>query len=132
MQSTRRLFLRWLPSLPLLGFLTQPASAQPAPRRLLLNQFRVAGLAYYAVETVIHQMQPGDALRLVAEPTNRHDEFAVEIWCGDHKLGYVPRSDNRHISRLLQQGATLVSEVWEIDPDATVWEMVRAKVYLIA
>ena len=44
----------------------------------------------------------------------------------------VPRSDNRHLSRLLRQGATLAGEVWEADPDATVWEMVRAKVYLIA
>lgn len=131
MQSTRRRLLRWLPSLPLLGFLAPPAVSQPTPRKLLLNQFRVAGLAYYAVETAIHEMRVGNTLRLVAEPTNPHDEFAVEIWCGDYKLGYVPRSDNRHISRLLQQGATLVGEVWEVDPDATVWEKVRAKVYLI-
>ena len=124
--------MRWLPSLPLLGFLTRPAIALPAPRKLLLNQFRVAGLAYYEVETAIHAMQAGDPLRLVAELTNPHDEFAVEIWHGAHKLGYVPRSDNRHISRLLRQGATLACEVWEANPDATVWEMVRARVYLIA
>jgi hypothetical protein len=96
-----------------------------------MNPFRVAGLAYYDVEGVIQEMQAGDALRLVAEPTNPHDGFAVEIWHSNHKLGYVPRSDNRHLSRLLQQGATLTCEVWEADPDATVWEMVRAKVYLI-
>jgi hypothetical protein len=80
---------------------------------------------------VEHRIQAGDPLRLVAEPTNPHDEFAVEIWRGEHQLGYVPRSDNRHLSRLLRQGATLAGEVWEADPDATVWEMVRARVYLI-
>lgn len=80
---------------------------------------------------MIHALQPGAALRLVAEPTNRHDEFAVELWHGKHKLGYVPRSDNRPLSRLLQQGAMLTAEVWEADPDATVWERVRAKVYLL-
>ena len=131
MLNPRRLFLQWLPTLPLLGFIAPPALAQPIPRKLLMNQFQVAGLAYYQVKAVIQQIQPGDPLRLVAEPTNRHDGFAVELWHGEHKLGYVPRSDNRHLSRLLQQGATLTAEVWEADPDATVWEMVRAKVYLL-
>ena len=132
MFASRRLFLRWLPSLPLLGFLPQPAIARPAPRKRLMNPFRVAGLAYYAVEAAIHGMRAGDPLCLVAEPTHPHDKFAVEIWHGEHKLGYVPRSDNRYLSRLLRQGATLAGEVWEADPHATVWEMVRARVYLIA
>ena len=131
MLNPRRLFLQWLPTLPLLGFIPPPALAQTTPRKLLMNQFRVAGLAYYAVESAIHGMQSGDMLRLVAEPTNLHDGFAVELWHGCHKLGYVPRSDNRHLSRLLQQGAMLTAEVWKADPEATVWEMVRAKVYLI-
>ena len=130
MSNTRRLFLQWLPSLPLLGFLPRPAVASPTPRTRLMNQFRVAGLAYYAVEAAIHGMQAGDPLRRVAEPTNPHDEFAVEIWHGEHKLGYVLRSDNRPISRLLRQGATLAGEVWAADPEATVWERVRARMYL--
>ncbi len=41
-----------------------------------------------------------------------HDEFAVEIWHGAHKLDDVPCSDNRHISRLPRQDATLACEVW--------------------
>ncbi len=131
MFGSRRLFLQWLPSLPLLGLLARPALALPAPRKLLMNQFRVAGLAYYDVEAAIKRMQAGDPLHLVAEPTHPYDEFAVEIWHGEHKLGYVPRSDNRHLSRLLRQGATLAGEVWVVDPDATVWERVRARVYLI-
>ena len=130
MLNTRRRFLQWLPSLPLLSFLAPPAIAQPAPHKLLMNQFRVAGLAYYEVEAVIQRIQPSDTLRLIAEPTNPHDPFAVEIWHGANKLGYVPRSDNRHLSRLLRQGATVACDVWEADPDATVWEMVQAKVYL--
>ncbi len=131
MSNPRRLFLQWLPTLPLLGFIASPAITQLAPRKLLMNQFQVAGLAYYDVKTAIHTMQSGDMLRLVAEPTNPHDAFAVELWHSGHKIGYVPRSDNRHLSRLLQQGAMLTAEVWEADPDATVWEMVRAKVYLL-
>lgn len=45
MLNPRRLFLQWLPTLPLLGFVAPPALAQPAPRKLLMNQFQLAGLA---------------------------------------------------------------------------------------
>ena len=70
MLVTRRLLLRWLPALPPPGFLARPAVARPAPRGLLMNQLRVAGLAYDDVEDAIRRMRAGDPPRLVAEPTN--------------------------------------------------------------
>ena len=126
----RRLFLQWLSSLPLLGLWIHPAAAQPAPKKYLMSQFRIAGLAYNDVKHVVRRLQPGTELCLVAEPTNPHDEFAVEVFYGECKLGYVPRSDNRHLSRLLQQGVKLSCEVLETRPEATVWDSVRARVYL--
>jgi hypothetical protein len=48
-------------------------------RRLLLHEFQVAALAYYDLQTAIHRIQAGDTLCLVAESTNPHDEFTVEI-----------------------------------------------------
>ncbi len=122
----RRLFLQWLSSLPLLSLWVHPATAQPAPKKYLMNQFRIAGLAYYDVQHVVRRLQPGTELCLVAEPTNPHDEFAVEVFYGECKLGYVPRSDNRHLSRLLQQGVRLSCEVLEAGPEATVWDRVSA------
>ena len=127
----RRLFLQWLSSLPLLGLLVHPVAAQPAPKKYLMNQFRIAGLAYYDIQHVVRRLQPGTELCLVAEPTNPHDEFAVEVFYGECKLGYVPPSDNRQLSRLLQQGAKLSCEVLEARPEATVWDMVRVRVSLI-
>ncbi len=53
-------------------------SVQPT-RRLLLHEFQVAALAYYDLQTAIHRIQAGDTLCLVAESTNPHDEFTVEI-----------------------------------------------------
>ena len=86
-----------------------------------MNPFRVAGRAYSEVKTVIHGMQAGDPLRLGAEPTHPHDEFAVEIGQGAPQFGDAPRSDHRRLSRLLRQGATRAGEGWEADPDVTVW-----------
>ena len=128
----RRLFLQWLSSLPLLGLLAHPAAAQPAPKKYLINQFRIAGLTCYDdIQHVVRRLQPGEELCLVTEPTNPHDEFAVEVFYGECKLGYVPHSDNRHLSRLLRQGAKLTCEVLETQPDAAVCDRVRAKVCLI-
>lgn len=130
MKDTRRRFLQHLSSLPLLGAWL-PASAAPAlGERYLMNRFRIAGLPYYQAETVLQDLSPGMPLRLVAEPENPHDEFAVEMFFGEVKLGYVPRSDNRHISRLLLQGATVVAEVIEVDPDESIWEAIRTEVFL--
>jgi hypothetical protein len=78
-----------------------------------------------------HQLHPGSQLELKAEPSNPHDSFAVVIYLDNLKLGYVPRSDNKHLSRLIEQGAKLDCRVIEIDPEAGVWNMVRVEVGMV-
>jgi len=75
-------------------------------------------------------LRPGDILTLRREPRNPYDSFAVEIIRGDIKLGYVPRTDNIHISRLLGQGARLTCRPVHVDPHTVPWEMVKAEVVL--
>lgn len=41
------------------------------------------------------------------------------------------RSDNKHISRLLEQGAELDCVVIEVDPNAGMWNMVRVEVVFL-
>jgi hypothetical protein len=77
------------------------------------------------------RLKPGAPLKLTREPDNPHDPFAVEIHLGKVKLGYVPRSDNKHISRLLEQGAKLECRVVEVDMEAGVWNMVKVEVDFI-
>jgi len=131
MTNTRRSFLQRLSSLPLLGAWFPVHAASAPTGRYLMNRFRIAGLPYYQAKTILRSLRPGMALRLVAEPENPHDEFAVEMFLGEVKLGYVPRSDNRHISRLLRQGATVVAEVTEVAPEGSIWEVIRAEVFLV-
>jgi hypothetical protein len=76
------------------------------------------------------RLTPGVALKLTPEPRNPHDPFAVQIHLGRAKLGYVPRSDNKHISRLLTQGASLECRVVDIDTQSEVWDRVRVEVWL--
>lgn len=132
MPLSRRHFLGTLTALPL-GLLA-PAGASARTRATLINVFTVAGLAYYDAREADHALRVEGELHLLPEPTNRHDPFAVEIEWRGHKLGYVPRSDNKHISRLLTDGAPLVCHVAAID-DNEGWSAtnptIKAKVKLV-
>ena len=62
---------------------------------------------------------------------NIEDEFAVELHFKDTMIGHIPRSDNKHIFRLLEQGKDLVCTIREIDPDAETWQMCKVKVEMV-
>lgn len=129
MPMTRRLFLRSLWPLPLLT-LPKPAPAAlsvPQPS-CLLNRFTIAGFQYHDGPTLLHSLSPGQALALIAEPDNPFDAFAVRMDYQGRKLGYVPRSDNRHISRLLRQDVHVWCRVFKTDEDEWPWRAVRVEV----
>jgi len=118
----RRLLLQiaaaapWLPLKRAAAAIPTPAAPQPP---YLLNVVRAAGLAYYdgLAWLAAGHVRPGDALIAAAEPTNPHDRFAVELYhqrlgC---KLGYVPRTDNKALSRLLRAGAPVWAVVLSAD-----------------
>lgn len=67
-----------------------------------------------------------------AEPDNPYDRFAVEIFYKGVKPGYVPRTDNKHISRLLCRGANVACRIEEVNPINDPWDMVKAKALLAA
>jgi len=85
-----------------------------------LLHFDLAGFSYYDGITVFSELKIGSLLRMVAEPTNSYDQHAVEIYYGDTKLGYMPRSSNRIIFKLLNFGHADLFEVMinRITPDA--------------
>jgi hypothetical protein len=77
-------------------------------------------------------MEPGEILNMKPEPENVHDKYAVELNYKGSMIGYIPRSDNRHISRLLQQGLNMVCTIREVNPDEDTWHMCKVKVELVA
>jgi hypothetical protein len=132
MNSTqpRRDFLKGLIALPLLG--APPASVAAPVSQYDLAVFPVAGFAFYEGPKVLDRLQPGDPLALVAEPGNRHDPRAIRIEAGGRHIGYVPRSENGPIGRLLAQGVRLQARVMAVQPRAESWDAVRVAVSLRA
>ncbi len=129
MIMNRRTFFKQTALLAVLGIGT-PAAAETKPQNFRMNRFSIAGFQYYSGPDLIDRLSPGAALDLTAEPDNRHDYYAVRIAWHGNKLGYVPRSDNRHISRLLRQGVSLRAKVLEREMNSAPWQMVKVEVGL--
>ena len=108
----RRNFLKHLMALPLLGMPTV-ASATPATvREYDLSIFPIAGFGYYDGPRLLDRLQQDVSLQLVLEPGNPYDQRAVRIEAFGRHIGYVPRSDNGPINRLLIQDAPVEARVF--------------------
>ena len=100
-------------------------------QRYLLNKFSVAGFFFYEGRTLLEKMKPDDTLTMKPNAENIEDEYAVELHFKDTMIGHIPRSDNKHIFRLIDQGKELVCTIRKIDPDAETWQMCKVKVELV-
>jgi len=123
----RRTFMRGAALLLPLVFGRQ-ADAKVVKQHYQMNRFSIAGFQHYSGPRLLNRLNKGTLLRLIAETNNRYDCYAVRIEWRGHKLGYVPRSDNRHISRLLLQGAKLQARVIERKTNADPWQALRVEV----
>ncbi len=127
----RKRFLIYIAQFPFLSALATLFGIIKPSIHYLLNQFSVAGLQYYVDENKLKTFKIGDSLKLNADPENDHDRFAVKLLKNEKLIGYVPRSDNKHIFRLLKQGVNLHCEIIDINPNEVAWKQCRVKVELI-
>lgn len=89
-----------------------PSSFRPHSYRLQTS--RLAGISHYDFGDIAGQIQLGHRLTLIAEPKNPHDRYAVKVYWMSRPIGYLPRTSNHVVSRLLLQGAPLTAEVAEL------------------
>jgi hypothetical protein len=128
---SRKTFLMYLLQFPLFGGIAKYVYGFKPEQRYLLNKFSVAGFCFYEGPNLLEKMQPGDTLTMKPEPENIEDEYAVELYYKDIMIGHIPRSDNKHIFRLLEQEKELVCTVRQINPDEETWQMCKVKVEMV-
>ena len=97
-------------------------------QRFVLDECFVAGFRYHDGPDIMQYLQPGDDVQLIAEPGNPYDEWAVRIEHKKSRIGYLPRTQNQTVSRLLQQGAPMECQIVAVDPATTPWEAVKIRV----
>ena len=81
-----------------------PPHPRPAGQREYLTHFAIAGFTYYDGALAFQHLQPGTPLHLASEPDNKYDPQAVALFYKDYKLGYIPRSHNTIVHKLLKVG----------------------------
>jgi hypothetical protein len=106
------------------------ASAEAESVRMMLQNSPLAGSQYYAVGELWSQMRVGDRLDLIRETDNRHDRHAIRVEWRGHKLGYVPRAENRILANAIDQGDRLVARIARLSDDANPWQRLAFEVYL--
>lgn len=100
--------------------------------KMHLNHFHIAGFGYWEGCEAFENLKIGSKLELVRELDNKFDPYAVAIYSGAYKLGYVPRSDNHDISKFLEMGYADIFEtrITRITPDVHPEQQVEVIVYL--
>lgn len=86
-------------------------------------RFYIAGAQFHDLPKVVGEMSLDDRLKLVPEPTNKFDPYAVRIERGDTFLGYIPKTHSGLVSAALKEGKELTCTVTELNPEAKPWLM---------
>ena len=105
---SRKTFLMYLLQLPLLSGFAKYLYGFKPQQRYLLNKFSVAGFFFYEGRTLLQTMKLGDTLTMKPNAENIEDEYAVQLHFKDTMIGHIPRSDNKHIFRLIERDYNFV------------------------
>ena len=92
---------------------------QKPVKNVHLANFHIAGFGYWDGCEAFEHLRIGTPLELVREADNPFDPYAVAIYYGDYKLGFIPRGSNHDISKYLDMGLDDIYDVriTRISPD---------------
>jgi HIRAN domain len=76
--------------------------------------FKVAGVTFHPLALQQSCFNPGNEVKLVAEPTNPVDANAIAVWDLSlrHQLGYVPRARTSRIRKGFGKNTSARAYVW--------------------
>ena len=80
-------------------------------KKVHLANFHIAGFGYWEGCEAFEHLKIGTKLEFVREPENAFDPYAVAIYYGEFKLGFVPRGSNHDISKYLDMGLGKIYDV---------------------
>lgn len=131
----RSTVLQFLTTLRTFPFLSRLVDTQFGPEgtdqkgSIRLYRGSVQGLAYYEYQLIHPLMCKKDKLTLKRDPANMYDMYAIEVWHGSFKIGYLPRCENKVLAHLMDAGKQLITEIQRVDKDSrNTWDGVLVEV----
>lgn len=104
---------------------------QPFAREIFVLNVFVAGTTYCEnIDDVIDQVKPGVSLKMRRDPDNEVDEFAIGIYIGTSRIGWVPMKDNLVIARLMDAGKAFTCKVVKVTNLGSWWK-INVSIYMI-
>lgn len=71
-------------------------------------------------------------LTLKREEENRFDNYAIAIYYGEAKLGFIPRDQNHELSKFLEQGYDIFeARIQRVSPEENPENQVQVIVYIL-
>ncbi len=91
----------------------------------------IAGFKFYEGLQLCEKFLPDDALDLIHEEENEHDDNAMAIYWNTKKIGYLPMKDNELYCRMINAGVPVYCDIIKINPEAGSWKKCKVGVYLL-
>ena len=74
-------------------------------RIVLIDDARVAGTTHvHGIDEIVEGLEVGADLRLEREPGNLADRWAIRVYAGSDRIGFVPADSNEVLARLMDGG----------------------------
>lgn len=73
---------------------------------------KLSGTSYR--QDVIDVLHGDEEIRLVAEPDNQYDPYAVRVEADGNLVGYIPKGRNKEISDIIMSGDQVTIDDWNI------------------
>lgn len=79
---------------------------------VLIEDTRVAGTTHvHDIDVIVAKLEEGADLRLERDPKNIADDWAIRVYAGEERIGYVPADCNEMLARLMDGGKALSAKL---------------------
>jgi len=103
----------------------------PVHEHIYYKSMHIAGFKYYEGAFVFSDLNVGQRLEMVADPSNQYDDNAVEFHFEGKKIGFIPRSKNYSISKMLLAGHEIFEAVvQQLSPNENPERQVRVGIFI--
>lgn len=97
---------------------------------VLIEGARIAGTTHICgIDEIVERVEVGDELRFEREPGNLADYWAIKVYAGDDRIGFVPADCNEVLARLMDGGKALSGRLTGKEKVGT-WNKLRMDVSL--